>query len=112
MNNLFETLSNAMKPQEPTVNHSLTILQKQGDRVLAQCACGTVKTYRGASVRSGATKSCGCEKGKAQKLTVNQVKEIRNLHAEGHKMSRLARKFNVSPPTIRLIVLKRIWKWV
>lgn len=43
------------------------------------------------------------------KLTEKQVKEIRRLCAEGMNYENAARRFNVTPPNIRSIVLRETW---
>ena len=39
-----------------------TVLESRGERWLCQCSCGAVKSVVGRTVRSGASRSCGCLK--------------------------------------------------
>lgn len=57
--------------------------------------------------------SCGIgEKHGHSKLTIIQVKEIKNFIKLGHKHSIIAKKFNISPQTIADIKAKRSWGYV
>lgn len=49
------------------------------------------------------------EKAPSAKLTWNMVKEIRNLYKENETSSELAIKFNVSKPTILMILKNKTW---
>lgn len=52
------------------------------------------------------------ERHPAAKLTVEKVREIRDLHARGASTMGLAKAFGVSAPTIRAILLGVTWKHV
>ena len=40
-----------------------------------RCECGTVKVVRQDHIRSGASRSCGCERNKAHRRLINDVVE-------------------------------------
>jgi DNA-binding XRE family transcriptional regulator len=52
------------------------------------------------------------ERNHNAKLTADHVREIRKLHALGVLQHELARKFQVSRPTIRAIVRRETWAHV
>jgi len=42
------------------VYNRLTIIEEQGNKVIAECECGKIKTYQRSNVLAGYTMSCGC----------------------------------------------------
>lgn len=53
----------------------------------------------------------GVKNGRAR-LTENEVKKIRALHAQGHSFVYLGIQFKVSPVQIRRIIIRENWKHI
>jgi hypothetical protein len=52
------------------------------------------------------------EKSSSAKLTESQVKEIRDLAANGRSLNSIAKQYKVSFPSIKAIVIRQTWKHV
>jgi len=74
---------------------------------------GTHSDNMNDAIRNGKSKpppACRGEEHPNAKLKASQVQEIRRLHAAGQMSERkLARKFDVSRTTIRLIITRQTW---
>lgn len=73
---------------------------------------GTQKENMQDMARKGRGKSPALngEKNPMSKLTTDKVSAIRDLCANGHTQSKVAKEFNVSPMTVSRIVRKELWK--
>lgn len=73
---------------------------------LCKCKCGTEKIIFRSSLKTGATKSCGC----LNKEIAFFAQMIKNIYAVGeHTQREIAETFDVSRPNISLIINDRRW---